>query len=397
VSERVSALRVALLAGCLTRGGAEKQLVYMVRALREAGVCVRVYTLGEGEFYEGALRDAGVDPVCVGRSSSRAVRLVTFARALRQFRPHLVQAVHFYVNLYVALAARACGALGIGAIRSDGVLDLEDAGHWGRLSLRAPTALVTNSHAAQRAATRLGINSARIHVVANVIDPSAFDRSGAAQHSADNTAETVVILVGQLIKAKRVDRFLDALALARRSTPKLKGAVVGAGPERWSLEAHAARLGLLPDGMEFRGACDYVPRLMAEAHVLALTSEHEGFPNVILEAMAARLPVVSTPAGDAASIVEDGVSGFVVPCDATEDLADRLIRLARSPTLRHDFGEAGHKRVTTRYACAGLADRLLAVYRAVAQRSGRLHLLERVPTDTGTEARASGRGVNAQP
>jgi glycosyltransferase involved in cell wall biosynthesis len=118
---------------------------------------------------------------------------------------------------------------------------------------------------------------------------------------------------------------------------------------------------------------------MAEADMLALTSDHEGLPNVILEAMAAKLPVVTTPAGDAAVVVEDGVSGFVVPFDAVAGLADRLIDLARSPGLRREVGEAGYERVIARYACAGLADRWLAVYRAVAQQSGHVQVLDKLP------------------
>ena len=361
VGEPRTSLRVAFLAGALTYGGAEKQLVHMARALQEAGVCVRVYTLGEGVFYEAALRDARLSPILVGRVASPLLRLIAFARALRRFRPHIVQAAQFYVNLYVALASRFVGSLAIGAIRSDVVWDIQSIGRWGPFSLRAPSTLVTNSHRARNTAIGLGISSAKIHAVTRARGPA------------------VVLLVGQLIWAKRVDRFLEGLALARRSTPELKGVVVGDGPERMSLEMRAGGLGLLPDGVEFRGVCDDIPRLMAEAHMLALTSDQEGLPNVILEAMAARLPVVTTPAGDAADVIEDGVSGFVVPFDAIEDLADRLVRLARSPALRRKLGGAGYERVTAQYASAGLADRLLAVYRAAAQQSAYVHVLEQLP------------------
>jgi glycosyltransferase involved in cell wall biosynthesis len=379
---------VALLAGTLEWGGAEKQLVYMARALQEAGVRVRVYTLGENEINEAALRGVGLGPIAVGRAAGPVSRLVTFARALRDFRPHIVQASTFYVNLYVAIAARLLGALAIGAIRSAVALDLQDTGRWGPLLLRLPTALLTNSHAARRAATQLGINSAKIHVVANVIETSAFERACMCRPATRRAGQAVAILVGQLVRAKRADRFLEALARARRSTPGLRGVVVGDGPERASLEAHAGRLGLLPDGLEFRGASDDIPGVMAEADMLVLTSDHEGLPNVILEAMAAKLPVVTTPAGDAAAVIEEGASGFVVPFDSAEKLAERLIRLARSPALRRELGEVGYRHATTQYAYAGLADRLLAVYRSVAQQSGHRHVLENLPPSASTATSA---------
>ena len=395
VGELPDPLRVALLAGTLEFGGAEKQLVYMARALQEAGVRVRVYTLGENEVNEAPLRDVGLGPIGVGRAANPVLRLVTFARALQHFRPHIIQAATFHVNLYVALASRLFGALAIGAMRNNGVLELQNTGRWGPFLLRAPAALLTNSHAARRVAAGLGISRAKIHVVANVIETSSFDRACRSRRAARNAGQAVAIVVARLVRAKRVDRFLEALALARRSTPGLKGVVVGDGPERASLEAHAGRLGLLPNGLEFCGASDDIARLMAEADMLVLTSDHEGFPNVILEAMAARLPVVTTPAGDAAVVIEDGVSGFVVPFDAVEELANCLISLARSPELRHKLGEAGHERVTVRYGYAGLADRLLTVYRAAAQQTGYPRVLEKLPPGTGIATSPVGLGANA--
>ena len=213
-----------------------------------------------------------------------------------------------------------------------------------------------------------------------------FERACGSRRSARDADTSVVILVGQLIRAKRVDRFLTALALARRSTPGLRGVVVGDGPERATLEHQAERLGLLPLGVAFLGASADVPGLMAEADILALTSDHEGLPNVILEAMAARLPVVTTPAGDAADVIEHGVSGFVVPFDAIEEFAGRLTRLACSPALRRELGQAGYERVTGRYACTGLADRLFEVYRAAALQSGHLPVLDHLSSPPSPES-----------
>lgn len=362
------ALRVALLGGQLTYGGAQKQLVYMARALHEAGVVVRLYTLNEGAFYDTALRDAGLEVIRVARARNPALRLVSLVQALRRFRPHVVQAAQFYLNLYVALAARACGAVAIGAIRGDGVRDVQNAGLWGSLLLHAPVALVTNSHRARAMAAERGISAADIHVIPNVVETEAFDRALHLCSRRRGASPPMVILVAQLIAAKRVDRFLDGFALARRSVPGLRGVVVGEGPERPFLQEYAASLGLFPVALEFRGVSSDVPGLMAEADILALTSDHEGLPNVILEAMAARLPVITTPAGDAATVVEDGVSGFVIPFDAVGQLGDRLTRLAQTPALCRKLGEAGYARVRARYAFAGLAERLFVVYSAVRGR-----------------------------
>src|SRR5437867_4813362 len=107
-------LRVALVAGTLVQDGAEKQLVYMAHALSEAHVDIRVYCLTRGEFYESALTALGIQTYWVGRFGSRISRLLTLTAALREFRPHIVQAGHFFTNLYATVAARLCKAVPVG-------------------------------------------------------------------------------------------------------------------------------------------------------------------------------------------------------------------------------------------------------------------------------------------
>jgi hypothetical protein len=141
-------LRVALLAGTLGQGGAEKQLVYMTRALRESDVAVRVYSLRRDEFYEAELRRLNVEPVWIGRRENPLLRLGAFLAALRAFRPHIIQSGHCFGNLYVALAARALGAASIGSIRNDALYDVETNSAWAPWLLRLPKAILANSHAA---------------------------------------------------------------------------------------------------------------------------------------------------------------------------------------------------------------------------------------------------------
>ena len=363
-------LRVALVAGTLAQGGAEKQLVYMVRALVAADVDVRVYCLAEGEHYAAAVRSLVGGPVWIGRRAAPPVRLLALIRELQPFRPHVVQAGHFYVNLYVWAAAKVCGALSIGSIRGDGTIDVRGAGLWGRWLVRAPRMLIVNSHSARRYAVHQGVDPAAIRVIAGVLDASAVSPPGKTRPADGPAASIVAVSVASLIEAKRLDRFLGALAKARRSLPTLRGVIAGEGPERGRLEAMASTLGLGADGVCFAGHCADVPSLLASADLLVLTSDHEGCPNVLLEAMAAGLPVVTTPAGDAAMLVTDGATGFVVDFNDEDALAERIVRLARSPGLRACLGAAGRERALRDFRADALADRLLAAYRAGATRMG---------------------------
>jgi glycosyltransferase involved in cell wall biosynthesis len=364
---------VALVAGTLAQGGAEKQLVYMVRALQEAGAHVRVYSLTRGELHEEALRALGAEPVWIGRFGNPALRTVALAFALRSFRPHIVQSAHFYTNLYVWLVAPLFGAISIGTVRSDVNHEMRTNGRWGSLLLRAPAALILNSHAARRNALALGVPGESMHVLPNAIDLDDFDRRALTECEVmpeSASGESVVIGVGSFVRAKRFDRFLHALALARAAGAPVRGVLVGDGPERGALEALARELGLLPDALAFAGRRNDVPALLRRASVYLLSSEHEGFPNVLLEAMTARLPVIATTAGDAGVVVEDGVTGYVVSPDDVPAMAAYLVELAASPERRARLGDAGRRRVESSYTCAALRARVSASHRAIATRLG---------------------------
>ena len=181
--------------------------------------------------------------------------------------------------------------------------------------------------------------------------------------------------IGRMCPEKRFDRFLEALARARHAAQELRGMIVGDGPEEPDLRRRAVDLGLLPNDVLFPGRRDDVPALLRQADMLVLSSDYEGFPNVILEAMAARLPVITTPAGDAGVVVEDGISGYVVPSDDIAMMADRMVRLASSQGLRRELGAAGRRRVEQCYSFDGLAERLLSAYETVARRLDRPDVL----------------------
>ena len=359
-----SPVRIALVAGTLGQGGAEKQLVYMARALRDSGADVRVYCLTRGEYYEGALADAGLEPEWIGRFAAPPLRTLALAAALRRFRPHLVQSAHFYTNLYVAMAAPLAGAIGIGAARNDVVHEVRYNGRWGRWLLRAPSALIVNSYAARDNAEALGRPRGATHVLPNVIDLQAFD-AGAESMPRHANDPLVVVGVGSFVPQKRFDVFLRVIAAARAQGARVRGVLAGDGAERTALQTLAGALGLGSDAVSFVGRRNDIPALLRTADVFMLTSDHEGFPNVVLEAMAASMPVLCTATGDARAIVDHGVTGYVTALGDVGDLTAHLVALSRSAADRRRLGEAGRRRVEAQYAFDNLADRLAAIHDAV--------------------------------
>lgn len=367
MSERVRGLRVAIVAGSLRRGGAEKQLWLLACGLREAGARVGVYSLTRGEFYESLLAEAGVPTTWVGRGASPVRRLIALAGALRKFQPQIVQASHAFANLYAAAAAPAVNAVSVGALRGSLRRCIESNGLWARQIIRRPTAIVTNSRRAAAEIAESGLRDASlVFVLENGIDLPVYASPVRPEKEAVRA-----VLVGSLTRVKRADLFLEALAQARRSHARITGQIVGDGPEREALVGLAKERGLLPDGVEFLGERSDVAQRLREADFLVLPSDDEGLPNAVLEAMAASLPVIATPAGDTPELVQDGRTGWLVPFGDAGAIAARMLELWESPDLRARLGNAGRDLVAARYGTARMTQRALEIYREIAERKGR--------------------------
>ena len=357
-------LRVAIVTASLGLAGAEKQAFYIAKSLAEAGIAVRVYNLSRGGEYEEALREMHVESRCFGWAPSFPLRLALLVSSLRSFRPNIIQSVHAYTNAYSALAGRILGAVSVGGLRSDLTSCLAENGRFARRLLTLPDGIAVNSKSAVEELRNAGlVDLKRVHFLPNAIDLETYPVSTARGCKA--------IFVSRLLPSKRPDMFVRALAQARMKAPELTGVVVGYGREEERVRKLAEELGLLPSAVTFLGFRDDIASLLQQASMFVFCSESEGTPNVVLEAMAASLPVITTPAGDAAEIVEQAEAGFVVKFGDVEAAAEAMVQLARSPELRRKLGSAGRTFVARTRASSELAGRLLTIYRDVARRSTR--------------------------
>ena len=355
----LAGLRVTLLAGTLGQGGSERQLYYAAATLRRAGASPQVLSLTKEEFWEDPLRDLGVPVTWVGVRPGRAARLAAVARAAARHRPDLLQSFHFYANPYAAMAARMLRIPDLGAVRSSGTADLASVGGLlGKMCLRLPRLLVANSEAAIDNLLRMGVSRQRLWLLPNVIDTAAF----APAMPLDPSRPFTVAAVGRLVPQKRFDRAIRVIAsLGARLERKVQLVIAGDGPQRAALDAIVADHGL-GDRVTFTGVLADIRPVLQRADCLLLTSDYEGTPNVILEAMALGRPVVATDVGGIRRIVEPSQTGLLAPPDDEAALCAALAHIAEDPALAQYLGAQARLRVERFHSLSRLSDNLRLLY-----------------------------------
>ena len=170
--------------------------------------------------------------------------------------------------------------------------------------------------------------------------------------------------LGRMTEIKRVDDLLAACARLRANGVDAYLALVGDGPLRDELRERAEGLGIA-DRTRFVGFREQVGGLYSAFDAVALTSANEGTPVTVIEALACGLPVVATDVGGVSDVIQDGRSGYLVPAEDVEAVADRLERLAGDPQLRSTMGANGRAFVVPRYSVPRLAADIDRLYRSL--------------------------------
>ncbi|MBX3027556.1 glycosyltransferase [bacterium] len=356
-------LRVGMVIGQLSTGGAEGQLLALCAALDPAVATPIVYCLSAStEPYGPLLERAGVPVrVLTGHPLRRARAL---RAALAADRIDVVHAWLFIADAY-AWAATRCGGPRLvttarNCKRSGGLLD-----RLTRRAFAASDAIIVNSRqVGDYIASVYGAPTDRLTVVYNAIDLDRFQPPPAPRPRQPPR----IVMVGRLVQQKNPRLFVAAAAALRARRPDVRFRLVGDGPLRGEVEA-AARAAGLAEALEMTGERRDVPALLQDADLFWLTSDWEGLPNAVLEAMACGLPVVATDVGGTSELVDAGVEGYVI------DAGDRDALVARSLEILADPVRHGHMRQAARaraiqFSRAAMARTTQAVYaRAVGGRA----------------------------
>jgi glycosyltransferase involved in cell wall biosynthesis len=169
--------------------------------------------------------------------------------------------------------------------------------------------------------------------------------------------------MGSLLPVKRWDRLLRAIKETKSKAGEVRLRIAGDGPLRPVLEKLAGNLGILRD-VDFLGPIHDVPGFLRGAKFLVHTSESEGCPNVVMEAMACGLPVVAMNAGDIPYLLDGERTGFVVAQDDVVALVDRIRQLLSDESLCGRMGVEARRRAEQEFGLNRLVSETLAAYKA---------------------------------
>jgi len=299
--------------------------------------------------------------VTLGKAAGEPMRLAMFRllRVLRRLEPDLVHSRNWGA-IEAVPAARLAGVRAI--VHSEHGRELADPeglnarrNRFRRLLAPLIDRIVTVSDDLKAwLEETVKLPGAKLLVIPNGVDTERFSparRLEGRQALQVSDETTVVGTVGRLNGIKDYPTLLTAFADVARRAEHVRLVFVGDGPQRAALEAAAAALGM-KERVSFLGERTDVPALIAGLDVFVLPSIAEGMSNTLLEAMAAGRPVVATSVGGNPELVEDGVTGTLVPA-----------------RLRTAHGEAARARAVMEFGLASMASRYRNLYRALAART----------------------------
>jgi glycosyltransferase involved in cell wall biosynthesis len=372
-------IKLLFVIGSLEIGGAEKQMIMLAGKLQLADFQCAVFSFQQGGKLFKDLSNLDI-PVYYGGLNEddhrrRAWRLaftqMKLIQTILEYRPTVIHSFLPLANFLGALAGRICHvSLVITSLRALG-------NHQDRYWFLNPVDRVANilSHQVTVNSNAVGhdtvrrdhIDPSKMTLIYNGVDPLPFEAAFTEREKVRETLglgnnEKVVITVANLIPYKGHRELLEAAQTVIRKLPGTRFLMVGKDRGiRGELQELSGRLGV-EGNVHFLGLQKNIPHLLAASDLSVLPSHEEGFSNVILESMAAGLPVVATDVGGNKEAVVDGATGWLVPPKEPGILAERMSDLLENSEKARMWGEKGRRRVCEVFSAENMVKNHIRLY-----------------------------------
>lgn len=366
--------RILYVNHCMAMGGIENMIVDFTRhvPLDEFEPHVAVFE-GGGSLEQGL--EKGHVPIhqLKKREGIDFGLLFRLRRLIQTQGINVIHSHNYSAWLYACLAARGIGnVIHVHTEHSEVELFKRRylAERW--LSRFTNCVVAVSKHVHDVMMRDIGISPRRVRLIYNGVDtirfaPDASVRNASRQALGLSSNQVAIGVVARLATIKNHEALLRAYALLFQDPDnRARLVIVGDGPERPVLEKLTHGLGIT-NGVTFLGERHDIPELLNAFDIDALTSFNEGMNLTLLEAMSTGLPVVATAVGGNVEIVEEGVTGYLVPSGDVGSLSERLRYLVVSPDVRTLMGQEARARVLRLFDQQDMMRDYLALYRGTCR------------------------------
>jgi len=292
-------------------------------------------------------------------------------RVAESFRPDVIQTHGYKANLVGVVLKWRLGVpwLAFSHGRTDEGPKTRLYHRLGDFVLRRADRIVAVSAARKAALIAQGVAPGKIAVVHNAVTlPSGcVDVAAVRRELGLRGDRPLIAVIGRLSPEKGQAHCVGAMADVVRALPGVQALLLGEGQDEGCLRAQAASLGL-GEAVRFAGYRPDLDRLYPAIDLLVLPSLSEGLPNVVLEAMAHARAVVATRVGGVPEVVDDGVSGVLVPAADAPALAHAIVEMLQDAPRRAAMGEIARARIVRDFSVHARTERLLALYAGLLRR-----------------------------
>jgi glycosyltransferase involved in cell wall biosynthesis len=358
---------LALIVGQLVVGGAEQQLYHLLSGLDRSRFRLMVISLGArpDEYWAQPIKSLGIPLWYMARALGRAGRVRQIASLLRSEKMQIVHGWDLHTNAYAAVAGRLAGiSLCLGSMRLnyEGLADHKFL-RW--IGYRGLDFLIANSARAADQVRQLRLTRAPVRVVPNGVhippQVSQAERSRLKAELGFSDTPLLIGSIGRMDGNKNHAMLLQIFAALTEKWPALRLVIIGDGPLKSHLAAMAAQLGVAQK-ICLPGSIPRAARYLQAMDVFCLTSHTEGMPNVVMEAAAAGVPVVSTTCGGSVELIECGVTGFLVSPNDAAAMSKHVDLLLANAEQRRSMGQAGREKMCRAFSVKAMVTRMTRVY-----------------------------------
>lgn len=346
-------MKVLFIVPNLVAGGAERQITYLMRGLIERGVNPSIFMLDPvgvflDEIPDGVKvylpkshspRDPSMNLVIHRRNPLKTIREII--RAVRKENPDILYSRHWPTKMPTAFVGWLLGKKVVlseadSLIHEMAYKDTSSRSHYlKKIACRLADVVVAVSQGVADGLDQLFKLNSKVRVIYNGLDLEEIEKKSREEvsHPWFNNPEPIVATVGRLVNQKGFAHLLEAVKLVNTKTP-LRLLVMGDGKLKEELKKQAEQLEI-KDKVDFLGVKKNPFAYMARCDLFVLSSLHEGLPNVLIEAMALGLPVISTncPWGPR-EIIEDGRNGILIPVGNPRAISEAVLRVLGDEHLR---------------------------------------------------------------